>query len=222
MKSYSICIDPGHGMGSDGKYQRPLIDCRNGKAEIINDFKPSELDGVEGVYREDFGTLAITRAIQAELECAGHKVYLTRGDKMDAGIWLSNKLDLNSWQKKNWKNWRFICEYAKKVGSEVFVSIHTNAGKGTGSTGFWYASPQGPALAKALTDSLLKELNIPTRKILKRPYCVLGGHSQGKAVLLECLFHDNYNEIQLLLTDQGILKIGKAIADGIVNYISTI
>ena len=149
-----ICIDVGHGMGSDGKYQRPLIDCRSGKAVIINNFKPSDLDGVQGVYREDFGTLAIGRAVQAELECMGHKVYLTRGDKYDAGIWLANKLDINSWQKKNWKDWRFICEYAKKINSDVMISIHTNAGKGTGSSCFWYSLPNGPVFARCLTGTV--------------------------------------------------------------------
>lgn len=221
MNYKTIILDPGHGIDSKGIYQRPLIDCRDGKVRIINDFRPSILDNKDNVYREDFGTLAIAKAAAAELECMGHKVRLTRRDNKNASLYLASILDGNAWKKAHWKSWKWIREYAKTEDSDIFVSIHTNAGGGTGCSAFWATSPQGIHLCEAITNEINNQLNLPVRRIAKHRYLVLRENSHGNAILLECLFHDNINDLKWVLSKQGILTLGKAIADGISNFIST-
>ena len=217
----TIILDPGHGLDSQGKFGRPLIDCTGKKAIIVpNSMDPHVNDNNPNFYREDFGTLAIAKRTQVELECMGHKVYLTRKDERNAGLYLSS-LSTNTWKKKYWKTWKWIRDFTARNHADIFVSIHTNAGGGTGVTCFWAELPNGVDLSESLVNEIHSQLGLKIRRVAKHRYSILRQSCHGRAVLLECLFHDNLNDVKLLLTQQGINKMAKAIADGIDKYSST-
>jgi len=216
-----IVLDPGHGLKPNGKYSRPLMDCTGDKAIVVPDSMfPHENDGAPNFYREDFGTLAIAQKAAAELECMGHTVFLTRKDEHNAGIYLSSLSD-NQWKKKYWKSWKWVKEFTKEKDADIFVSIHTNAGRGTGTSCFWASSPNGVDLSNTLTEELRNQLGLKIRRVAKHRYLILRQACEGRAVLLECLFHDNINDIQWLLNDRGTTEVGKALAAGIDKYSNT-
>ena len=217
----TIVLDPGHGLNNKGRYSRPLMDCRGNKAIVVpNSMYPHENDYEPNFYREDLGTLAIAKRTAAELECRGHKVYLTRKDQNGAGLYLSSLSD-NEWKKKYWKSWKWIKDFTTKKNADIFVSIHTNAGGGTGTSCFWASAPNGVDLANVLTQEISNQLNLKVRKIAKHRYLILRQQCNGRAVLLECLFHDNIKDAKWLLTQKGISSIALAIADGIDKYTTT-
>jgi len=216
-----IVLDPGHGLTPKGKYSRPLMDCRGEKTIAVpNSMYPHENDHEPGFYREDFGTLAIAKRVAAELECMGHTVYLTRKDENNAGVYLANLSD-NAWKKKYWKSWKWVKDFTVRKQADIFVAIHTNAGGGTGTSCFWASSRNGVELSNALTQELHDQLGLKVRRIAKHRYLILRQQCNGRAVLLECLFHDNIKDIKLLLTDEGVNSVGKAVADGIDKYSNT-
>lgn len=216
-----IVLDPGHGLNAQGKYGRPLIDCTGSKAIIVpNSMDPHINDGKPDFYREDFGTLAIAKATQEELEARGHTVFLTREDKYNASIYLSGFSD-NEWKKKYWKSWKWIRDLTAQKKADIFVSIHTNAGGGTGISCFWDTAPQGVDLSNALTQELHDQLGLKIRRIARHKYLIIRQSCNGRAVLLECLFHDNIKDVKLLLTEKGINNMALAIATGIDKYSHT-
>jgi len=221
-----IVLDPGHGLNEKGKYSRPLIDCTDDEAIIVDSKKfpesmyPHENDNAPDFYREDLGTLAIAKRTAAELECKGHKVYITRTDEHNAGVYLSSLSD-NEWKKRHWKSWKWIKDFTDKKQADIFVSIHTNATKthtGSGTACFWASAPNGVDLSTVLTQEINSKLGLKIRRIAKHRYLILRQACNGRAVLLECLFHDNIKDIKLLLTQQGINSMAQAIASGIDKY----
>jgi N-acetylmuramoyl-L-alanine amidase len=218
----NVVIDPGHGMNKEGAYSRPLIDCRNGTAIILPDsFLPNALDYVPWVYREDFGTVELGKIVKTYLESLGHNVFLTRETNKNVEWNLPDLLNANAWKRQYWKSWQWINEFAKVKKSDVFVSIHTNAGKGFGCSAFWN-EPAGVKLAEFITKELNSQAKLKVRRIEKHKYSILRNHSKGRAILLETLFHDTYSDIKLLLEPGGYQRIGSIIGEGIANYLKTI
>jgi N-acetylmuramoyl-L-alanine amidase len=213
----NIILDPGHGLSEDGVYSRPLIDCRAGGAKTVNKFTHCDLDGVQDVYREDHGTLLIANETQKVLQRLGYNCLVTRGDKRNAALYLAEIMNGTQWQKTFWKSWKWVQQFALKSKSELFVSIHTNAGGASGCVGFW-CEPQGAKLCESICDEISDSLGIKVRKIAQHRYSVLRGHSNGLSILLECLFHDNVDDIKLILTPEGIEKLANAIAIGIDKF----
>jgi N-acetylmuramoyl-L-alanine amidase len=221
MSSKIIVLDPGHGLDDKGNYQRPLIDCTSGKAIIVADsMKPHPNDHSPNFYREDFGTLEIAKETKKALEALGHKVLLTRNDNRQASAYLGD-LSGNEWKKKFWQSWKWTVEYTKQSKADMFISIHTNAGRGTGCSAFWANPPHGLTLCQNICGEINKQLNLKIRKIDQHRYLILRDVCNSRAVLVECLFHDNYDDIKLLLNQQGIQKMAKALATGINSHAET-
>jgi len=213
-----IVLDPGHGLNEKGIFSRPLMDCTGDKAICVPDsMHPHVNDYEPNFYREDIGTLAIAKKAAAELEAKGHTVLITRRDENNAGVYLSS-FSNNNWKKKHWKSWKWIKDFTLKHNADIFVSIHTNAGGGTGTSCFWAVSPNGVDLSKAVTQELNDQLGLKVRRVAKHRYLILRNVCEGRSVLLECLFHDNIKDIKLLLTQDGISSVAKAVADGIDKY----
>lgn len=218
----TVTLDPGHGLQPDGSYQRPLMDCRSKNPFAVSDSMfPHPDDYTKGFYREDFGTLKIAQVAAEILRKEGHIVHLTRADERNAKLYLSEQSD-NAWKRTYWKKWKWIKDFTIKNKTDIFVSIHTNAGKGTGSRCFWASSPNGILLSQHLVQGLYNKANINKGRIAKHRYLILRDICEGRAVLLECLFHDSFKDIKLLLSEKGTRKVGKGIAHGLLNYIKTL
>ena len=194
------------------------MDCTGRRPRVVPGSEyPHPYDNKKNFYREDFGTLAIANSAAKILRELGYTVLLTRNDHRNAKLFLSEQSN-NAWKRKYWKKWKWIKNFTVKNNADMFVSIHTNAGKGTGSRCFWAVAPNGILLSKDLVGGLKKEAGLNPGSIRKRRYLILRDICDGRAVLLECLFHDSMKDIKLLLTEKGTNKVGKGIAHGIDKH----
>lgn len=217
----TIVIDPGHGLNKKGIYSRPLMDCTGDKAKIVKrSMYPHKNDYTKGFYREDFGTLDLANKIADYLADKEHTVYVTRDDEKNAADYLSRHSD-NEWKKEHWSQWKWIVDFTNNINADIFISLHTNAGGGAGCSVFWESEENGIKLSKAIANELKEQIGIKTRRIAKHRYMVLRNECEGRSVLLEVLFHDNINEIKLLLEKEDSDRIAQAIADGIDKYSQT-
>lgn len=218
-------LDPGHGWDNNlGRYGRPITTIENGKAVIVpNSMGHSDKDHKPGFYREDFGTVEIARACKEALEGMGYEVHTTRGldsDKdMNASYHLANELNGNSWKRANWKDWKWIQEATIHYNSTAFVSIHTNAGGGTGVGAFFYEDA-GKPLAESVCKEISDKFGLQVRRVTNKGFLILRGSCKGHTCLVECAFHDNSNDLKLLLDPNNIREFGYAVARGIDKFLS--
>jgi N-acetylmuramoyl-L-alanine amidase len=215
----TIIIDPGHGLKQNGMYSRPLLDCRGKSVKFVkNGMKPHPDDYKDGFYREDFGTLLLAKEIK---EYIGNQanILLTRNDERDALQYLSEKSN-NKWKKENWPKWKWIVDFTNSNNADLFTSIHTNAGGGTGISCFWESAPQGIELSNILCNTLSDATGLKIRKIAKHRYLILRNKCKGKSVLFEALFHDNIKDIQFMLDDRKREKVVNGISNGLLDFLS--
>lgn len=218
-------LDPGHGWSNiDNLYSRPITTLKDGKAIILSrSMCRHEKDGVPGYYREDFGTLAIAKGTKEALEDMDYEVHVTRSfdDDLGATAHLAEELNGNPWQKGNWKSWKWIREATSHYKCDAFVSIHTNAGGGTGSSGF-YAEDPGRILSETICNEINNKFHLGIRRISEKRYLILRDSCHGKACLIECAFHDHPKDLALLLDQNNLIEFGKAIARGTDKFLSSV
>ena len=106
---------------------------------------------------------------------------------------------------------------------DLAVDIHNNAGGGDGAEAFYH---YGGGKSKVLAENILSEIvkvgqNSRGAKIRK--------NSQGKdyygfiretscpAVIVECAFVDNAQDLKILATESDRQKVGRAIAKGVLK-----
>jgi N-acetylmuramoyl-L-alanine amidase len=116
--------------------------------------------------------------------------------------------------------------YANAIGADIFVSIHVNAGHGTGFESFFYPSIEGKAIALSnavhrAVSEYLTPLGIVDRGKKFASFAVLK-NTVMPAVLLECLFIDNSVDAEHLKNDTFLDGLSNAIAWGIVQALSLV
>lgn len=225
-KHYTILLDPGHGASNyspKGHFQRPLMALKDEKALIICGRKRHKFDKLPNYYREDTGTLEITRHCANRLRNLGHSVFITRDLDNDANarLILRERMRGNAWKRKVWPANKWIREYAKDIKSDIFVSIHTNGGKGTGCSAFYADNEdKGKTLGQNILKQLHTQLDLHIRRNKKHRYLMLRKNSGGHACLIECAFHDHPKDLALLISSKKTRTIGYCVAQGIDSYIS--
>jgi N-acetylmuramoyl-L-alanine amidase len=196
---HKIVLDPGHGKNKKGQWQRPLMTHSSGET-----------------YREDMGTLEICKLLKRKLTEEGFRVYLTREDERSAKLFLEEKFNASAFKKNNWSVTKWIRWFTESKNPDLFLSIHTNAGKGSGPIAFWNSKRKSEKLGKFLVQEISKELGVPIRGNQERSFLILRNTAKGPEILLECLFHDNDDNLEFLINDKD--KIADAIASAIVKY----
>lgn len=172
-KDIIICLDYGHGKGSDHNrgYKGPRW------------------------KNEGDGNYFFGKMLKKELETLGFTVVETRPNQANDPTWKSRG--------------------NKAKGCYIFISLHTNAGGGTGVEIFGDINAYDISLMQALCSTISKTLNIANRKV---KYRYLDGTAEGKTVttppkgksnyyavlrynlvkygmLIEHCFHDNLNDV---------------------------
>lgn len=111
-----------------------------------------------------------------------------------------------------------ICNESNAWGADLFVSIHCNAGGGTGSeTFYYYGSTQGRKLAEAIQKQVVNSIGTVNRRVEAKGFAVLSG-TVAPAALVETAFIDNARDARLLVEKED--DFARAIARGITDYCS--
>lgn len=214
-KKKTILIDPGHGLSREHKFERPLMHRINDKKVIVvpNSMSATENDHNydEYYYREDHGNLLLAMEVIKGLEDLGcYNVKTTRTDNRDA-IWnLSEEFGSNHWKDTRWKEYNWTQLAQKKWKVDTFVSLHTNAGGGTGVSGI-YASKKGEKLARDISNEITRSVDFDIRRIFQHKYLIL--RKVKNSCLIEAGFHDSAHDLPIIIDERA--KIAQAIVDGI-------
>lgn len=116
---------------------------------------------------------------------------------------------------------------ANKIKDSVLISVHANAGGGTGFEGW---TSRGQTKADELCEYIYNSFSwhIPDWKLRKDSSDGDSDKESGfamlrwtnmPAVLLECGFMDTESDCRFMMSEQGRDKISDAIVDGVMNYI---
>lgn len=187
-----VVVDAGHGGDDPGK-----IGINNAKEKDIN--------------------LKIAKELKRLLEEEGVKVVMTRTD--DDGLY-----DPSSNNKKV-EDMRRRCEIITEANPVFAVSIHQNSYPDESVTGaqvFYYGqSQEGKKLAEALQESLIQELSPQKQREAKanESYYLLK-KTPSPAVIVECGFLSNYQEAELLNSEEYQKKVAEAVKNGILKCLS--
>lgn len=111
---------------------------------------------------------------------------------------------------------------ANKSNADIAVSFHNNAGGGDGFEAFYYStSKEGKKLA-GICEKYIKQLGQNSRGIKTGNHLAFVKNTKMTAVLLETFFLDNTNDLKIADTVDEQIKIGKAYANAILEYLNII
>ncbi|MBR6712136.1 MAG: N-acetylmuramoyl-L-alanine amidase [Selenomonadaceae bacterium] len=109
-----------------------------------------------------------------------------------------------------------ICDVANDWCADLFVSIHCNAGGGTGTETYYFqGSANGETLAAYVQKQIVKSLPVVNRGVKHANFYVLK-YTDMPAVLVETAFIDNFLDAKLLRDRQD--DFARAIARGISDF----
>lgn len=153
-----------------------------------------------GLKEKDL-TLCIVRHIGRLLrEYEGVEVHYTRTD--DRFIELSERAAM-----------------ANRIGANFFLSVHINAGGGTGFESFIFNNPDTKTIAyqNVIHGEIVRAIgNVKDRGKKRANYAVLR-ETKMPAILTENLFIDNVSDATKLKSEQFLLQIAHGHAQGIVK-----
>lgn len=188
-----IVIDPGHGGVDPGALAK------------------------DGTEEEDIN-LSISLRLKKLLEQAGCKVIMTR-DK-DEGLYTEKSKSYNQKKNEDLRNRRIM---TNDINPDLFITIHLNSfgqSKYYGAQTFYQkGSEEGKALAKIIQEELKKILDNNNKRMCQSTNSVyLLREVKATAILVECGFLSNPDELRLLKSDEYQQKIARGIYIAIVRY----
>lgn len=179
---------------------------RNGTVVVIDPGHGGRDPGAVGIggIRESEVVLDISRQVVSLLRQQGVEAVLTRS--RDEEIELEPRV-----------------QFAERSNADVFVSIHANAfdARRTDVNGietFYYSGGSGQPLAKAVQDSLLRELGARDRGVKSANFYVIR-YTSMPAILVETGFVTGSEDAARLASAAGRSRIASAIARGILQYL---
>ncbi|OLN21283.1 hypothetical protein BTO30_15775 [Domibacillus antri] len=110
------------------------------------------------------------------------------------------------------------CAIANKAEAVLFVSIHLNAGGGTGYETFVYSSSDEDKAIHAEIVKVLKKYGLQDRGIKIRTELDVLEYTKMKAVILKCLFIDNKSDMDKMNNQTFFNEFCQA-ADGIAKTV---
>lgn len=155
--------------------------------------------------REKDINLKIALKLRETLVKAGAKVYMTRD--IDKYLSLNDRV-----------------EVTKKNGSEIFISIHSNAladaslNKDISGTEVYYFYPQAKALAKCILESLTLASGTKNNGVKAESFAVIR-NSSAVSVLVEVAYIINPEENVLLRDEVFQQRVADGIFHGVENYL---
>lgn len=111
------------------------------------------------------------------------------------------------------------CAVSDKFDADLFVSIHLNAGNGTGYETLVYSSTAQDKTVHAEIKKVLDKYKVRDRGIKVRDDVYVLKGTKAKALLLEICFIDNKSDMALLDNQTYFHELCQAIADGIAKAV---
>lgn len=104
---------------------------------------------------------------------------------------------------------------------DVFVSIHHNAGGGTGTETYYHTqgSAKDKQLATIIQNKMASHVKLRNRGVKHERFAVLGCKSSIPAVLVEGGFYDTKSDFDYLMSDAGQQAYATAVAEGIAEFL---
>ncbi|CEQ10472.1 mannosyl-glycoprotein endo-beta-N-acetylglucosaminidase [[Clostridium] sordellii] len=203
--------------GFDGSTdsQTVIFKVRNGLIMIDPGHGGRDSGAVGSGFQEKTLNLDISLAAYNYLKMNGYEVVMTRSTELPS----NQKLEL-----------RDRSSMANTLGVDYFISIHNDSGGGNGTHVIYSLKDRygGPSktLAKNLLDSVVLNTsqNASSRGIWTRTgsdgrdYYHVIREVEAPSVIIECSYMDT-NDIQAVNTHEKRVKMGNAIAKGIINTI---
>lgn len=110
-------------------------------------------------------------------------------------------------------------QYENANGCKVFVSIHINAGGGTGFESWIYSTnSECEKLAKAINSKYETATKMKNRGVKVQPEFYVLKNTKAPAVLFECGFIDTSSDLNYIVNNYD--TISRAIAEGIASYLN--
>ena len=110
--------------------------------------------------------------------------------------------------------------FANLASADLFVSIHFNAGGGSGFETFKYPEtvPETSEIQKKIHSVLApyyEAIGLPNRGMKQADFHVLR-ETNMSAILIECAFIDNSNDMAKIMYNDGLYNLATRIARGII------
>ena len=156
------------------------------------------------IYEKDL-TLAISLKLQETLEAAGYNVVMTRTGETAGDLYERSEL-------------------ANAAGADLFVSVHINASGTVPPSRALYIPPPLPAAAARPLPRWCRapcaRPPAPSTGASPRRTFVVLRETNKAAVLVECGFMSNVEELEQLKSDDYQWKLAQGITQGVTDYLN--
>ena len=109
-----------------------------------------------------------------------------------------------------------------EINPDLFISIHHNAGGGTGTEVYWhtYGTQEDKKVAGIIAPKLASKTGLRNRGVKQASFAVLG--CKVTAVLVEGGFMDTANDYKVITSATGQQAYAKAIAESVIQYLGLV
>ena len=108
---------------------------------------------------------------------------------------------------------------SNSLKAHVHISVHQNAGGGTGTEVYWhtYGTTEDKKLAGIVAPKLATKTGLRNRGVKQAQFAVLG--CKATAILIEGGFMDTLNDYKVITSDKGQQAYAEAVVEGLVEYL---
>ncbi len=195
----------------DDDYEYVPIGSSEGMLIVIDpghNYNGVDTGAVGNGLREQDITYLIAEKLQPILVRNGFQVIMTR-----------NSLKDNVSTESVSKSLARRAEIANRNNADLFVSIHCNAGGGTGTeTYYCTGSDESRTFAKFVQEGMLDAVGLKNRGVKNARYAVLR-NTNMTAILLETGFIDSAHDSKYLGSEEYQQAFAEGIAKGICEYV---
>lgn len=157
--------------------------------------------------KEEIITWQIADKLRAELKAMGYKVVMTRKNMTDS---IANTSVNASLQAR--------VDMAHESLADLFISIHCNAGGGSGVETYCFSTEgYSGRLARLIQSSIAKGSDLYDRGVKTANFFVIK-NTLMPAILIETGFIDSAKDIKILMSEEGQNQIAGAIAAAIREF----
>ncbi|HIV86167.1 MAG TPA: N-acetylmuramoyl-L-alanine amidase [Candidatus Monoglobus merdigallinarum] len=188
----------------------PQTPASTGRTIVIDpghNYSGVDTGAVGNGLREQDITWYIAERVKPLLEARGFNVVMTRNSIYDNCSTESTSASL-----------AYRYNLANNIGADLFVSIHCNAGGGTGTETYcYYGNSDGRRLASYIQNHITSNLGLNNRGVKEAGFAVIR-HTSMTAVLVETAFIDSASDASKLGDSASQQLFAQAIADGVCDY----